>query len=69
MNCRLILFISYAVVKNKVSLDILRIENFVSLKKLMLTEQIKKRIAIEIKEHFANIWEYFNLATENRCRF
>ncbi|XP_035232613.1 bone morphogenetic protein 7-like [Stegodyphus dumicola] len=39
------------------------VQDFESLKELMLTEQIKRRVPLEIKEHYLDNWEEFKTAS------
>ena len=39
------------------------VQNFDSLKKFMVTEQIKKNIPFEIKEYYLDAWEEYKTAS------
>ena len=41
-------------------LESVRVENFESLKELMLTEQLKKRVPLDIREHYLDSWDESN---------
>ncbi|GFS91398.1 hypothetical protein NPIL_180661 [Nephila pilipes] len=41
----------------------MKVDDFVGLKELMLTEQLKKRAPIELLDHFIDSWDEFKEAT------
>ncbi|GFU24710.1 integrase catalytic domain-containing protein [Nephila pilipes] len=41
----------------------MKVDDFVGLKELMLTEQLKKRVPMELVDHFTDSWEQFKDAT------
>ena len=44
-------------------LESVGVEDFESLKELMLTEQLKKRVPLDIREHYVDSWDELNDAT------